>query len=61
MDQVPAASTITQILRRHKLIDEEASRQATPMIRFEHAEPNDLWQMDFKGHFPMTGVGGVTR
>lgn len=21
--------------------------------RFEHAEPNDLWQMDFKGHFAM--------
>ena len=24
--------------------------------RFEHAHPNDLWQMDFKGHFP-TGAG----
>jgi len=21
--------------------------------RFEHAAPNDLWQMDFKGHFPI--------
>ena len=24
--------------------------------RFEHAQPNDLWQMDFKGHFA-TGAG----
>jgi hypothetical protein len=23
---------------------------AQPFIRFEHAAPNDLWQMDFKGH-----------
>ena len=22
--------------------------------RFEHQAPNDLWQMDFKGHFPLT-------
>ena len=57
VDQVPVASTITEILRRHDLIDEEASLRAKPMIRFEHAEANDLWQMDFKGHFPMTGGG----
>ena len=25
-------------------------------LRFEHPQPNDLWQMDFKGHFP-TGAG----
>ena len=57
VEQVPAASTITEVLRRHDQIDEEASQRAKPMIRFEHAEPNDLWQMDFKGHFPMTGGG----
>jgi len=22
-------------------------------IRFEHAAPNDLWQMDFKGNFAL--------
>jgi transposase-like protein len=57
VDQVPAASTITEILRRHDLIEEEASLRAKPLIRFEHAEANDLWQMDFKGHFPMTRGG----
>lgn len=48
---VPAASTITEILRRHGRIEPEASRKAAPFVRFEHPHPNDLWQMDFKGHF----------
>jgi len=52
-DKVPAASTINGILRRHGLIDPEASRQAGAFIRFEHEAPNNLWQMDFKGHFAM--------
>lgn len=45
----PSASTITAILHRHGLITPEASMAATPWTRFEHAAPNDLWQMDFKG------------
>ncbi|TCV90986.1 transposase InsO family protein [Luteibacter rhizovicinus] len=46
---VPACSTITDILRRHDLIDPADSVASTPWKRFEHAAPNDLWQMDFKG------------
>jgi transposase InsO family protein len=46
-----APSTITSILNRHGLIDPQASAAATPWKRFEHSAPNDLWQMDFKGHF----------
>jgi transposase InsO family protein len=46
-----AASTITSILRRHGRIDAKASVAAQHWQRFEHAEPNSLWQMDFKGHF----------
>lgn len=46
---VPAASTVTAILRRHGLITAEASAASTRWTRFEHACPNDLWQMDFKG------------
>jgi len=48
---VPAASTITAILHRHQQIAPEASAQHQSFRRFEHPEPNDLWQMDFKGHF----------
>lgn len=47
-----APSTVTRILHRHQLIDPQQSVAATPWQRFEHAAPNDLWQMDFKGHFP---------
>jgi transposase InsO family protein len=46
-----APSTVTSILHRHGLIDPQASAAATPFKRFEHEQPNELWQMDFKGHF----------
>lgn len=48
---VPVASTITEILRRHGKLDPAESAQHKPFARFEHERPNDLWQMDFKGHF----------
>lgn len=50
---VPAVSTVHAILRRHGCIEARASEQSTPWQRFEHPAPNDLWQMDFKGHFPL--------
>ena len=49
---VPAPSTITAILRRHGRLAPVASSPAA-WHRFEHATPNALWQMDFKGHFPV--------
>ena len=49
--EVPAASTITGILRRHGLVDEPGPTEAAT-TRFERPVPNELWQMDFKGHFP---------
>ena len=50
---MPAVSTVHAVLRRHGLIAPAASQAARPWQRFEHAAPNDLWQMDFKGHVPM--------
>ena len=49
---VPAASTITEVLRRNGRIDEKESVKHSPFRRFERKDPNDLWQMDFKGHIP---------
>lgn len=49
---VPSASTVTAVLHRTGRIDAAASERSRPWIRFEHTAPNDLWQMDFKGHFP---------
>jgi len=55
--QVPAPSTITAILRRHNLLDPQRSAANTAPQRFVHEQPNDLWQMDFKGHVPMSEGG----
>ena len=52
---VPAASTITDILRRGGMI-EDAPSQAGGWTRFEAETANDLWQMDHKGWF-MTATG----
>ena len=51
---VPAASTITGILRRYGRLDPAESYKHKAWQRFEHPAPNCLWQMDFKGHFPMS-------
>jgi transposase InsO family protein len=53
---VPAPSTVTHVLHRHGRIDPPAPGAGGRWRRFEHAAPNDLWQMDFMGHFP-TGAG----
>jgi transposase InsO family protein len=54
---VPAASTVTAILRRNgEAVGALAGRQV--LQRFEHAAPNALWQMDFKGH---VGLGDGRR
>lgn len=49
----PAASTITAILRRRGLLDGPGTDRQLRWRRFEHDAPNALWQMDFKGHFPL--------
>ncbi len=52
-ENIPSATTIGNILKRNGVISAEASKKATSFIRFEHPNPNDLWQMDFKGWFNM--------
>lgn len=49
----PAPSTITAILRRHGVELGAFGGGEASFIRFEHPAPNDLWQMDFKGHVAM--------
>ncbi len=51
LSDVPAASTITEILRRHGCLSDRPGPHRGPYRRFERAAPNELWQMDFKGHF----------
>jgi len=57
LDGVPSASTITSILQRHNLLEPTEAEKHQPWLRFEHPEPNDLWQMDFKGEFGLLTGG----
>lgn len=50
---VPAASTITAILRRHDLLGGASSPPPRATRRFARERANELWQMDFKGHFAL--------
>ncbi len=51
---LPSVSTVSAILRRHNLSATGAPSSACcAPRRFEYAAPNQLWQMDFKGHFAL--------
>ena len=52
LEQRIAPSTVTNILHRHGLI-QPSLKEHSATLRFEHGAPNDLWQMDFKGHFAL--------
>ena len=54
-EAVPSSSAISNILKKHGLIDHYTSERTSHYRRFEHETPNKLWQMDFKGHFDMEG------
>jgi transposase InsO family protein len=67
--EVPAASTITEILRREGRLRAEEAEKPAPWQRFEQSAPNELWQMDFKGPFligvkkcfPLTALDDYSR
>ena len=50
-------STITEVLRRHRRLEPKESAKHRPFKRFEMAKPNELWQIDFKGHFALEQGG----
>jgi transposase InsO family protein len=51
----PHPSTIAAILTRYgQQVESGRSPGSAATRRFEHEAPNQLWQMDFKGHFPLT-------
>ena len=56
-EAIPAASTCQAIIKRRGLVSREESGPHVPFERFEKEEPNQLWQMDFKGHFPLVDEG----
>jgi len=54
--ECPAPSTVHAILRRRGLVIAPQGGERAH-LRFEAPAPNQLWQMDFKGHFAMTDGG----
>jgi transposase InsO family protein len=51
----PHPNTISAILKRNgRQVLPSSDVQSPATKRFEHEAPNLLWQMDFKGHFPLT-------
>ncbi|MDR3537720.1 MAG: DDE-type integrase/transposase/recombinase [Acetobacteraceae bacterium] len=53
LERPPSASTITQMIRRRGVLNGPGAGERRDWVRFEHAAPNDLWQMDFKGWFDL--------
>jgi transposase InsO family protein len=54
--EMPAASTIGEIFRRHGLLRPRKRRRVAPPATQpfgDCTQPNDLWCTDFKGHFPV--------
>jgi transposase InsO family protein len=48
-----AKSTVHSILDRHGRVPQSPDQRARCDQRFEHERPNQLWQMDFKGHYQL--------
>lgn len=57
-EAAPAPSTAHAILVRHGRVGAAERAPNGPVLRFEKAAANLLWQMDFKGHRPL--VDGAT-
>ena len=53
LSEIPSTRTINEIFKRNNLITKEASLAATPIKRFVKEYPNEMWQGDFCGHFPI--------
>lgn len=62
VSEVPAASTIGELLKKHGLVHPRRRRfyppAMTPQALAEALAPNDTWCVDFKGHF---ALGDRTR
>lgn len=48
---LPCVTTVNNILKRHGMIKESESAKRKKWKSFEMDNPNESWQMDFKGYF----------
>ena len=52
-EKTVAKSTVHAILRREQRVRTDIASQSGPWHRFSYERPNQLWQMDFKGHYAL--------
>lgn len=52
-ENLPCIRTVNNILERNGCISEEESLKRVPYIRYEKDNCNDMWQIDYKGDFPL--------
>lgn len=52
---IPSPGSITRILRRHDLLPVHRKQMSRAVQRFERSQPNELWQMDYKGDVRLQG------
>lgn len=52
-ENLPCSKTFNNIFHRNRMITKEASLAATPYVRFEKTNANEMWQGDYTGHFAM--------
>ena len=50
---LPCARTVNNILQRNGCISETESQKRKEFLRFQREHCNELWQIDFKGDFPL--------
>jgi transposase InsO family protein len=50
--KLPPVSTVNSMLQRNGLLKAKESQKQKQFVSFQRESPNDLWQMDFKGHVP---------
>ena len=50
---LPCIRTANNILQRNGFISETESQKRQAFLRFQREHCNDLWQIDFKGDFPL--------
>ena len=51
LTDIPTPSTITEILKRSGRLNLKEPSKQQHFKSFEMERPNEMWQMDFKGHF----------
>ncbi len=51
---IPSPGSVTRILKRNNHIEKSSTNPTKTIQRFQRSNPNELWQMDYKGDVRLT-------